>query len=196
MHFSPPAWGCSGGRFVSKDGGGSAGSAPSDPKKEDGEKKSDYTDEQRKKVGERGAWDTLGLPPLRDLTPDEPVSKTEIAEAMRRIQAGETVKNPFGEELAVDQRAFKHLTKKGRDQAELRTRLAELDFAEETVRHPHEIWMDESNGRRKYVRYTKIDGGRKVINAVDETTDHVYSWHSNAYSLDHYRNGRLLYVRP
>ena len=40
----------------------------------------------------------------------------------------------------------------------------------------------------------KDSAGKAVLNAVDEV-DHVLSWHSNDKSFDHWRRGRLLYVR-
>ena len=62
------------------------------------------------------------------------------------------------------------------------------------IEHPHEIWLDEKTGRRKYVQFLEVDGG-KGINAVDEDKNHILSWHSNRRRLDYYRKGKLLYVR-
>ena len=50
--------------------------------------------------------------------------------------------------------------------------------------------------RQADIRFTKTDKGHKVINAVDESGDHLFSWHSNGYKYDYYREGKLLYLRP
>ena len=55
-----------------------------------------------KQVGKSGDWRSLGLPSLRDIEYDPPRTKTKIADAYRRLRVGETVLNPFGEMLFVD----------------------------------------------------------------------------------------------
>ena len=145
-------------------------------------------------IGKSGNWKSLGLPSLRDIEHDPPITKTRISDAYRRLRSGETVVNPFGDTLYVDKRTLAHLAKRGRRPPELAARLSELDAAEETVRHPHEIWRGEQKSRRIYIRMATLPNGGKVINAVDET-DRVLSWHSNASQYDYWRKGTLLYLR-
>lgn len=73
-------------------------------------------------------------------------------------------------------------------------RLREYPQMKACISNPHEIWMDEKTGRRKYVQFLEVNGG-KVINAVDEDKNHILSWHSNMNRLDYYRKGKLIYVR-
>lgn len=153
-----------------------------------------YNNANMKQIGRGGNWKSLGLPPLRDIEYDPPVVKTRIAEAYKRLRKGETVLNPFGEKLFVDKRTLAHLAKRGRRPSELAARLSELDAAEETVRHPHEIWRGEQRSRRIYIRMVSLMGGGQVINAVDEA-EHVLSWHSNSSQYDYWRKGTLLYLR-
>lgn len=153
-----------------------------------------YTKANLKQVGKSGDWRSLGLPSLRDIEYDSPMTKTKIADAYRRLRAGEMVLNPFGETLFVDRRTLAHLAKTGRRPSELSVRMSELDAAEETVRNPHEIWRGTQKSRRIYIRMVLLRNGGKVINAVDET-DHVLSWHSNAVHYDYWRKGTLLYLR-
>lgn len=89
---------------------------------------------------------------------------------------------------------YKHINKKGRDQNEVKSRLREYPMMKACIENPHEIWLDEKTGRRKYVQFLEVNGS-KVINAVDESKKHVISWHSNVNRLDYYRVGKLLYVR-
>ena len=145
-------------------------------------------------IGKRGNWKSLGLPSLRDIEYDPAITKTRISDAYRRLRAGETVINPFGDTLFVDKRTLAHLSKRGRTPSELAARLSELDAAEETVRHPHEVWQGEQKTRRIYIRMVSLPNGGKVINAVDET-NHVLSWHSNASQYDYWRKGTLLFLR-
>lgn len=156
-----------------------------------------YSANQRAKIGQNGTWQTLGLPAMRDIPPDDPIPLTKIEDARERIKNGETVTNPFGENLAIDNRSLGHINKKGRSPKQLQDKLQSLDAARETVAHPHEIWYDEGNpkNRRAYVRITVDPTGRRVVNAVDEGFDHVLSWHTNDTSFDHYRKGKLLWIR-
>lgn len=156
---------------------------------------SSYNNHNFKQIGQNGNWQSLGLPPLREIDHDPPMPKTKISEAYKRLRAGETVCNPFGESLHVDKRTLAHLAKRGRTQTELAVRLSELDIAEETVRNPHEIWIGQQRNRRIYIRMISLANNAKVINAVDEA-DHVLSWHSNASHYDYWRKGTLAYLRP
>ena len=153
-----------------------------------------YNNANMKQIGKNGDWRSLGLPSLRDIEYDVPMTKTKIADAYRRLRIGETVVNPFGETLFVDRRTLAHLAKTGRSPSELSVRMSELDAAEETVRNPHEIWRGMQKSRRIYIRMVSLQNGGKVINSVDET-DHVLSWHSNAFQYDYWRKGTLLYLR-
>ena len=153
-----------------------------------------YSKVNVKQIGRNGNWKSLGLPSLRDIEYDPPITKTRISNAYKRLRAGETVVNPFGETLFVDKRTLAHLAKRGRRPSELAVRLSELDAAEETVRHPHKVWRGEQKSRRIYIRMVSLPNGGKVINAVDEA-DHVLSWHSNASQYDYWRKGTLLYLR-
>ena len=153
-----------------------------------------YNKANMKQIGKSGDWRSLGLPSLRDIEYDPPMAKTKIADAYRRLRAGETVSNPFGETLFADRRTLAHLAKTGRRPSELSARMSELDAAEETVRNPHEIGRGTQKSRRIYIRMVSLPNGGKVINAVDET-DHVLSWHSNAAQYDYWRKGTLLYLR-
>ena len=89
----------------------------------------------------------------------------------------------------------RHFNKRGRDELAKQARLASFDAARAAISNPHEIWEDPSNGRKAYIRFERDGRGHRVVNAVDEVGGHVYSWHSSAKSFDHYRKGRLLYVR-
>jgi hypothetical protein len=191
------------GQFVAT--GGASGAPSTTTEKTDGTKKEEpekteagYTAEHRAKVGQDGDWESLGLPSLRDITPDEPrgEGKTKIADARKRIDAGETVKIPLGDELTIDKRTTDHwrLTKKSAD--DIRERLQYLlDEAEGTIEKPHEIW--QGGGKHKgtsYIRVVKSPSGRYVIN-VAEMKDGVVSWHMNETHYDFWRKGKLLYVR-
>lgn len=148
-------------------------------------------------IGKTGTWVTLSLPPGKDLpaTPAEP--KINAAEALERLRRGETVTDPLGRDIRFGLDAEKHIDKKGRDAEELKLRLQSLNRAEATVRDPLEIWRDPDNGREKYIRLIlDKETGRMVLNVVTEKESITYSWHSNAVSLDHYRNGILLYIKP
>ena len=147
-------------------------------------------------VGRRGTWQELGLPPGRGLpaAPAEP--RIAVAEALERLARGETVTDPLGREIRFGLEASRHIGKKGRDEEELRLRLQSLDRAEGTVRDPQEIWKDPDNGREKYIRLILDEqNARAVLNVVTEKGAHTYSWHSNSVSLDHYREGLLLYQK-
>ena len=148
-------------------------------------------------IGKTGDWKSLGLPPGKDLqaVPAEP--KISPAEALERLRRGETVADPLGRDIRFGLDAEKHIDKKGRDAEELKLRLQSLNRAEATVRDPLEIWRDPDNGREKYIRLIlDKETGRMVLNVVTEKESITYSWHSNAVSLDHYRNGILLYIKP
>ena len=161
----------------------------------DADGRAGYTDDNRKAVGKTGDWKSLGLPAGRDVPPDPPTPKVQIATAKERLAKGETVTNPLGDTLALDARTLKHINKKGRTEFEVKNRLQELDAAKITLERPHEIWTSDGGETRKYVRFEEVAGGGKVINAVEESQYHVMSWHSNTIRLDYYREGTLLYVR-
>ncbi len=145
-------------------------------------------------VGKSGDWKSLGLKPGRDIKGDAPAEAIFAEEARELIRKGDTVKNPLGDTLKIDERTYKHINKKGRSQKDVETRLREYPQMKACISTPHEIWEDEATGRRKYVQFLEVNG-RKVINAVDEDQDHILSWHSNTTRLDYYRTGKLLYVR-
>ena len=145
-------------------------------------------------VGKSGNWKSLGLKPGRDIQGDTPVPNISADEAREIIRKGDTVKNPLGETLSIDEQTYKHINKKGRKQDEANARLREYPQMKSCVENPHEIWLDENNGRRKYIQFLELQG-HKVINAVDEDESHILSWHSNTTRLDYYREGKLIYVR-
>ena len=145
-------------------------------------------------VGKSGNWKSLGLKPGRDIQGDTPVPNISADEAREIIRKGDTVKNPLGETLSIDERTYKHINKKRRKQDEANARLREYPQMKSCVENPHEIWIDENNGRRKYIQFLELQG-HKVINAVDEDESHILSWHSNTTRLDYYREGKLIYVR-
>lgn len=151
-------------------------------------------------VGRAGDWKTLGLSAGREIVPDAPTPKTRIAEARARLEKGEHVTTPLGTTLEFDEVTREHLYKekgrKPRQAEEVNRRLQALDQARAAIERPHEIWLDETTGRSTYVRFEAQARGREVINAVDADKAHVYSWHTNATSYDHWRKGRLLYARP
>ena len=156
-----------------------------------------YTAEHRAKIGQDGDYRSLGLPSLRDITPDEPrgEGKTKIPDARKRIAAGETVKSPLGDELTIDKRTTDHWKRTKKTAAEIKERLQHLDEAEATITKPHEIW--QGGGKHKgtsYIRVVKSPSGRYVIN-VAEMKDGVVSWHMNETHYDFWRKGKLLYVR-
>lgn len=174
------------GRWLSKDG------SCTDCAAKEGGKDGDKTKESP--IGKVGNWKDLGLKPGREIKGDEPVKAMDVKAAVELMKAGDSVTNPFGETLTIDEETYKHLNKKGRKHEELITRLKEYNQMKAAVSHPHEIWFDEKGERRLYVQFLSVQGG-KVINAVEENNNHIQSWHSNRVSLDHYRRGRLLYVR-
>lgn len=153
-----------------------------------------YTAEHRSKIGQTGDWKSLGLPAMRDIPPDPPIVFNKEAEAKARIMRGETVTNPFGDVLHIDQRSMGHIGKKKRSPKQLSDKLRSLDGARETVEHPHEIWLGD-NGRRLYVRITAESNGRRVVNAVEQSPDLLLSWHTSPESYDHYRHGELQWLR-
>ncbi len=153
-----------------------------------------YTAEHRAKIGQTGDWKSLGLPAMRDIPPDPPIVFNKEAEAKARIMRGETVTNPFGDVLHIDQRSMGHIGKKKRSPKQLSDKLRSLDGARETVEHPHEIWLGD-NGRRLYVRITAESNGRRVVNAVEQSPDLLLSWHTSPESYDHYRHGELQWLR-
>lgn len=179
-----------GGQFVSKSGSSSEESSDKNGTPDE----HGYTQENRSKIGQTGDWATLGLPPMRDIPADEAIEVNDKDETKKRILQGETVVNPFGETLPIDQRCLKHFGKKRRSQEQLDDKLEHLDAARATIERPHEIWIDEVTDRRKYVKVMLDPSGRRIVNAVDEI-DHVFSWHTNDHSLDHYRNGKLIWIR-
>ena len=63
------------------------------------------------------------------------------------------------------------------------------------MRDPLEIWHDARHKRDKYIRIVIDKDGNEVLNVVVNEGGETYSWHSNAVSLDHYRNGVLVYLR-
>ena len=146
-------------------------------------------------IGKTGSWRELGLPPGKTLptAPAEP--KINAAEALERLRRGETVTDPLGRDIRFGLDAEKHIGKKGRDAEELKLRLQSLDRAEATVRDPLEIWHDARHKRDKYIRIVIDKDGNEVVNVVVNEGGETYSWHSNAISLDHYRNGVLVYRR-
>ena len=189
------------GEFAPKGTGDKTG-GKKDAGKKDGEERNEepagtYTAEHRAKIGHDGDYKSLGLPSLRDITPDEPrgEGKTKIPDARKRIAAGETVKSPLGDELAIDKRTTDHWKRTKKTAAEIKERLQHLDEAEATITKPHEIW--QGGGKHKgtsYIRVVKSPSGRYVIN-VAEMRDGVVSWHMNETHYDFWRKGKLLYVR-
>ena len=153
-----------------------------------------YNDAARAQIGKSGNWRTLGLPALRDIPPDPPIEFNTEAEAKERILKGETVKNPFGEELHINKESMGHIGKKGRNPKQLSDKLRSLDAARATIENPHEIWLGDNN-RRLYVRITEHAEGRRVVNAVEQSPNLLLSWHTNEFSYDHYRHGELLWLR-
>ena len=145
-------------------------------------------------VGKSGDWKSLGLKPGREIKGDKPVEQISQGEAIAKMKAGDTVKNPLGETLRIDEYTYKHINKKGRNQKEASMRLREYQQMKDAVSHPHEIWMDEKSKRRKYVQFLELNG-KMVINAVDEYNNHILSWHSNSTTYDYYRVGKLIYLR-
>ena len=189
------------GEFAPKGTGDKTG-GKKDADKMDGEDRNEepagtYTAEHRAKIGQDGDYKSLGLPSLRDITPDEPrgEGKTKIPDARKRIAAGETVKSPLGDELTIDKRTTDHWKRTKKTAAEIKERLQHLDEAEATITKPHEIW--QGGGKHKgtsYIRVVKSPSGRYVIN-VAEMRDGVVSWHMNETHYDFWRKGKLLYVR-
>lgn len=186
------------GEFAPKGTGDKTGGKKDADKKdgEDGNEGSSgtYTAEHRSKIGQTGDWKSLGLPAMRDIPPDPPIVFNKEAEAKARIMRGETVTNPFGDVLHIDQRSMGHIGKKKRSPKQLSDKLRSLDGARETVEHPHEIWLGD-NGRRLYVRITAESNGRRVVNAVEQSPDLLLSWHTSPESYDHYRHGELQWLR-
>ena len=177
------------GRFI----GNGGDDAPS-KKPDQGAQDSGYDAGHRAKIGESGDWRSLGLPAMRNIPPDPPIVFNKEADALQRIKKGETVANPFGEVLKIDERSLGHIAKKGRSPQQLSDKLRSLDGAKDTVKHPHEIWLGDNN-RRIYVRITSESNGRRVVNAVEQSPDLLLSWHTSPYSYDHYRHGVLQWLR-
>jgi len=156
--------------------------------------KSGYTKEHREKVGQRGDYKSLGLPPLRDIPPDEPMGKTKIAEAKARIVKGESITDPLGESHEISGKTIDHwkATKKSDD--DIAKRLQALDEAERTIEKPHEIWKNPDGKGQAFIRIVKSASGKAVVN-VAEKKDGTVSWHLNDERFDYWRKGVLAYVR-
>lgn len=145
--------------------------------------------------GKIGDWKSLGLEKGESMKADNREPLVSAKDARARIAAGESVENPIGETLAFDTVTLKRLLKSDRKPSDVQKRLAEMDQAKATVAAPHEIWKDPKTGRKKYIRFVKGSGGNIVVNVVDHKGRHIYSWHTNERSLNHWRKGTLVYVR-
>ncbi len=156
-----------------------------------------YTAEHRAKIGQTGDYQSLGLPAMRDITPDPFIEKNGIADARRRVNEGIKVTTPLDVELTVDASTLEHWRKAKHSAKDIRERLQHLDGALETLRHPHEIWHDPAGKKNLYVRITELAPGRKVVNAVEDLRpkEGYVSWHVNPYKYDYYRKGELLWLR-
>lgn len=151
----------------------------------------------RDAIGKRGTWQELGLPDGKDIAPDPAEPKISVEGAKARLATGETVTDPLGRDIHFCKKTAHHIGKKGRHPVELDERLKSLDRSEGTVRRPHEIWRDENSGREKYIRFVRDEEtGQTALNAVTENGAYTLSWHSNSVSLNHYRRGKLIYLRP
>ena len=189
------------GEFAKKGTGDKTG-GKKDADKKDGkdgneEPAGTYTAEHRSKIGQTGDYQSLGLPAMRDITPDPFIEKNGIAGARRRINEGIKVTTPLDAELTVDASTLEHWRKAKHSAKDIRERLQHLDGALETLRHPHEIWHDPVGKKNLYVRITELAPGRKVINAVEDLrpSEGYVSWHVNPYKYDYYRKGELLWLR-
>ena len=160
------------------------------------DKATNYTPEHQAKMGQSGSWESLGLPSLRGITPDEPrgEGKTKLADARKRIAKGETIKDPLGGSHEINAKTTSHWTKKGKNIDDINERLALLDEAEDTISKPHEIWKGVKRKGTAFIRMVKTPDGKSVIN-VAEMKDGTISWHGNEVSFDYWREGKLLYVR-
>ena len=189
------------GEFAKKGTGDKTG-GKKDADKKDGkdgneEPAGTYTAEHRSKIGQTGDYQSLGLPAMRDITPDPFIEKNGIAGARRRINEGIKVTTPLDAELTVDASTLEHWRKAKHSAKDIRERLQHLDGALETLRHPHEIWHDPVGKKNLYVRITELAPGRKVVNAVEDLrpSEGYVSWHVNPYKYDYYRKGELLWLR-
>lgn len=146
-------------------------------------------------VGKLGDWRELGLHPGIEIEPDIAEQLVSVEEAEERLKKGEMVEDPLGRKIGFSLHADKHINKKGRKKQEVNIRLKSINRAQGTCKNPHEIWIDERTKREKYIRFVVDENGKAVINVVTEEENRAFSWHSNCHSLDHYRNGRLIYLR-
>lgn len=152
-----------------------------------------YTRANRRQINQDGSWQTLGLPAFENVKPDtlEPLCSPE--EARERIAAGVSMTSPLGDKYQIASKWEKHWSRKLLENQN--ERLKYLDEMIKTIENPHEIWEDVGRKRKVFVRVTKGADGRVTINAVTESGD-VFSWHpSDWHSLNHYRKGKLLWIR-
>lgn len=138
----------------------------------------------------------LGLLPGDQIIPDEAEQLISFKEAEQRLKKGESVKDPLGREIKFADYAMVHLNKKGRKAVDYDMRMRSLDRAEATCENPHEIWYDPKGDREVYFRMMREEDGRRVCYLVTEDSQKAFSWHLNSKSFNHWRKGKLLYVRP
>ena len=155
---------------------------------------SGYTAAHRAKIGQKGDYKSLGLPPLRDIIPDDPIGKTKIVEAKARIAKGETITDPLGDRHEISPKTTRHWDAKHKSAEDKNKRYQSLDEAERTIEKPHEIWKNPEGNGQAFIRIVKSDGGRFVVN-VAEMKNGTVSWHLNDTRYDYWRTGVLAYVR-
>ena len=93
----------------------------------------------------------------------KPVSRPmprNVAESLRRLRKGITVKDPTGKEMKLTRDIFKHWVLEGKTRKDMRRRLRSLDRAIMAIRQPHEIWQNEK-GERIYLSLQQHEKGGK-----------------------------------
>lgn len=145
-----------------------------------------------------GDWESLHLPPLATISPNEGKSLIDEEDAIARLRRGETIADVFGTDLDLGELARRHIMEaKDRPREVVKQRLSNLNNVIETLQNPLEVWKSEKKPYTTYIALVKDRTTRKaVLHVVVRKGTRVYSWHLNDREFEHGRNGTLLYRRP
>ncbi|HIV09865.1 MAG TPA: hypothetical protein IAC79_07115 [Candidatus Spyradenecus faecavium] len=149
-------------------------------------------------IGKTGDWESLRLPPLATISPNEGKSLIDEEEAIARLRRGETIADVFGTGLDLGELARRHIMEaKDRPREVVKQRLSNLNNVIETLHNPLEVWKSEKKPYTTYIALIKDRTTQKaVLHVVVRKGTRVYSWHLNDREFEHGRNGTLLYRRP
>ena len=153
---------------------------------------------EKNPIGKTGDWESLRLPPLATISPNEGKSLIDEEEAIARLRRGETIADVFGTGLDLGELARRHIMEaKDRPREVVKQRLSNLNNVIETLHNPLEVWKSEKKPYTTYIALIKDRTTQKaVLHVVVRKGTRVYSWHLNDREFEHGRNGTLLYRRP